>query len=818
MFLFSFIYLPLFFMIKKLPVLILFFFSLQLQAQVTISGFIEDAASGEKLIGAALFDSKSKSGVVSNTYGFYSLTLPKGSMSLVVSYVGYQQQNINLTLRRDTLMNLKLGIGAELKTVEISASWQNRIENRVQMSQVVVPIEQIKRIPALLGEVDVLKALQLLPGVQGGTEGTNGLYVRGGSPDQNLILLDGTPVYNVSHLGGFFSVFNGDAIKNVTLTKGGFPARYGGRLSSIIEIDMKEGNMKEFHGEGGIGIVASRLTLEGPIVKDKASFMISARRTYLDVLLKPFLSNTQASTGGRGGGPNTNTSTSQKFSLKMYFYDLNAKINWKINEKHRLFLSAYNGLDIFKNAIKRTETATSNYTNSENGINWGNITTAFRWNWLINNKLFANTTATYSQYGFNNSILNETKRDTAITARRANYHSGIQDYSIRTDFDYVPNPTHRIRFGAGATQHTYTPGVLQLELQDRIGSLDTTVGSQKTVSLESFAFVEDEMQFGALKVNTGLHASAFSVDGQLYKSLQPRLSLNYLLKNGWAVKASYASMQQYINLLTNENIGLPTDLWVPSTARIKPQTSWQAAVGTAKTIKEEYEFSVEAYYKNMSNVISYREGANFLGVQNNWEDKIVQGKGKAYGLEFFIQKKEGKTTGWIGYTLSWNFRQFDAINSGIEYPFKYDRRHDISIVASHQFNDHFSLTGSWVFGTGNAITLATNEFPLILRQDATIDRDRRTLVDVATVGEKNAYRMPAYHRLDVNFEFTKKKKRFVRKWSVGAYNAYSRANPFYIIRDEIQVTKPDGTTATKPVFRQVSIFPIIPSVTYGFKF
>jgi hypothetical protein len=792
------------------------------QRTFTISGYIEDAASGEKLISAALLDARSGSGAVSNTYGFFSLTIPAGAVDLTASYVGYKQQKFNFKLRRDTVITIKLAEADDIEAVEISAKKQNRIETRVQMSQVVVPIEQIKKIPALLGEVDVLKALQLLPGVQGGTEGTNGLYVRGGSPDQNLILLDGTPVYNASHLGGFFSVFNGDAVKNVTLTKGGFPARYGGRLSSIIEIDMKEGNMKEFHGEGGIGIIASRVTLEGPILKDKISFMVSARRTYLDAILKPFFAAARPVNNGRGPGGTTQTETS---SLSLYFYDLNAKINWKINDKHRLYLSAYNGLDILKTGNTRTETATSNYSTSSNGIDWGNLTTNFRWNWLISNKLFANTTLTSSRYAFSTNSSSESKRDTAITSRSAKYNSGIKDIGVRTDFDFVPNPKNRVRFGLGATQHTYTPGVLQFELQDRLGTIDTTVGSVVTKSLESWVYAEDELSLGALKVNIGLHASALNVEGQTYSSIQPRFSANYLLKNDWALKASYATMQQYINLLTNESIGLPTDLWVPSTARIAPQKSQQVAIGTAKTIRNEYEFSVEAYYKTMQNVISYREGANFLGTQSSWEDKIVQGKGKAYGLEFFIQKKEGKTTGWIGYTLSWNFRQFDEINSGIEYAYKYDRRHDISVVVSHEFTKNFALTGSWLYGTGNAVTLATNDFPLIIRNNNNRNNnngnninDPRTLVEVPTLGEKNVYRMPAYHRFDVNFEFTKKKKRFTRKWSVGAYNAYNRANPLYIFHDSVDVTKPDGTVVSQPVFRQLSLFPIIPSITYGFKF
>ena len=516
------------------------------------------------------------------------------------------------------MITFKLGEADDIQAVEISAKKQNRIENRVQMSQVVVPIEQIKKIPALLGEVDVLKALQLLPGVQGGTEGTSGLYVRGGSPDQNLILLDGTPVYNAAHLGGFFSVFNGDAVKNVTLTKGGFPARYGGRLSSIIEIDMKEGNMKEFHGEGGIGIVASRLTLEGPILKDKISFMVSARRTYIDALLKPFYSAARPS-NGRGGGPGggaTSANTTESSSIDLYFYDLNAKINWKINDTHRLYLSAYNGSDIFKLGNTRTDATTGNYSTSSSGLDWGNLTTNFRWNWLISNKLFANTTFISSRYAFSTNNSSEAQRDAVTTARKSVYNSGIKDFGGRTDFDFVPNPKHRVRFGFGATEHIYTPGVLQFELQDRLGTLDTTVGSVVTKSLESWVYAEDEITLGALKLNAGLHASAFNVEGTTYSSVQPRLSANYLLKNDWAIKASYATMQQYINLLTNESIGLPTDLWVPSTARIVPQQSQQIAIGTAKTIKNDYEFSVEAYYKLMQNVISYREGANFLGTQS----------------------------------------------------------------------------------------------------------------------------------------------------------------------------------------------------------
>jgi CarboxypepD_reg-like domain/TonB-dependent Receptor Plug Domain len=783
------------------------------QKNFTISGVVKDAASEESMISAAVVDIKSKSGVVTNNYGFYSLTLPQGKTTLLVTFVGYKPQKIDFNLRRDTVIDFSLGEGSELQTVEVSAKKQDRIENQVQTSRINVPIEQIKKIPALLGEVDVLKVLQLLPGVQAGGEGQNGLYVRGGSPDQNLVLLDGVPVYNVSHVGGLFSVFNGDAIKNVTLTKGGFPARFGGRLSSIIEIDMKEGNMKEFHGEGGIGIVASRLTLEGPIVKNKASFMVSARRTYLDVLAAPFIKNAANQTDNRGGAASTSTND---INLALYFYDLNAKVNWKINDKHRLYLSAYNGRDILGFDVATTQnTAVVNTNTIKSGLNWGNITSALRWNYVINKKLFANTTATYTNFNFNLYTGVEQIRDTAKTSIIGNYLSGINDWSGRIDFDYLPNPNHRIRFGLGSIYHTYNPGALQVEASLANLKLDTVQGNALKFSTESSIYVEDEMKIGRLlKANVGLHATLFNVEGKTYQSIQPRINLNYPLSNSVALKASFASMQQYINLLTNENIGLPTDLWVPSTAKIKPQDSWQAVIGAAKTVKDEYEVSIEGYYKAMNNVISYKEGTSFLGSQNNWEDKITQGKGTAYGAEIFVQKKEGRLTGWVGYTLSWNKRQFEDINSGIEYPFKYDRRHDFKVVGSYKFTDNFSFTSTWVYGTGNAITLYTEAFALPTVSTTRGFEFNSTQYAVSAVGDRNAYRMPNYHRLDVNFEWKKQKKRFLRTWSVGAYNAYNRANPYSLTQSTTTV----GNRTNVPIYRQVSLIPIIPSVTYGFKF
>jgi outer membrane receptor for ferrienterochelin and colicin len=787
------------------------------QRTFTISGYIQDAASGEKLFSAAAFDKKSSSGVVSNTYGFFSLTLPKGEVDLVFTYVGYEPTEIKFDLKRDTAFNIRMKEHSEIKTVEISAKKQNRIEERTQMSQVTVPIELIKKVPALLGEVDVLKALQLLPGVQAGTEGQNGLYVRGGSPDQNLILLDGVPVYNVSHLGGFFSVFNGDAIKDVTLTKGGFPARFGGRLSSVLEINMKEGNMNSFHGEGGLGLLSSRLTLEGPILKDKVSFMVSARRSYMDVVLRPVISASVAAQNSNNANETTTVDP------KLYFYDLNAKVNWKINEQHRIFLSAYNGADIFGFAFTRTAKDNSRSNSTNGGIDFGNLTTALRWNYLINNRLFANTTLTYSRFNVNILTSASNRRDTVVSDNTASLRSGIEDIGFKTDFDYVINPQNHIRFGAGITNHTYSPRTLQLAVQAARFNIDTTLGEGNTKALESALYVEDELKLGLLKLSVGLHFSGFKVDNVTYSSLQPRLGMNYPLSQHLAAKASFVTMRQYINLLTNEGLGLPTDLWVPSTAKVKPQDAWQAALGIAQTIRDEYEFSVEAYYKKMNNVISYTEGASFLNLNGtSWQDRVAQGTGTAYGLELFVQKKEGRLTGWLGYTWSRNFRQFATINKGLEYPFKYDRRHDFKALVAYQISDKWSFSGSWQYGTGNATSLPE----LIYNTPATtyLYNPNGAITTFGQygateiIGEKNAFRMPAYHRLDFSFERKVKKKRYTGAWNFGAYNAYNRANPMFLFLDTQDVYNANGTVTSTNVVRQASIFPIIPSVAYNFKF
>lgn len=761
----------------------------------TISGTITDENNGEHLIGASLYNHKSAAGTTTNTYGFYSLTFPKDSVHLRVSYVGYQPQVIKFYLSKDTTISVRLMSGSELKEVEIVGNREDNIQESTRMGTIDIPIHQIKAVPALLGEVDVLKVLQLLPGVQSGSEGSSGIYVRGGGPDQNLILLDGVPVYNASHLFGFFSVFNADAINRVELIKGGFPARYGGRLSSVIDISMKEGNANKLQGEGAAGLVASRLTIEGPIDK-KTSFIVSGRRTYIDLLARPLIR--QQSKGKQVAG--------------YYFYDLNAKINHQLNSSNRLYLSLYSGDD---KAFARSKDSYSNNQetstyNDEFKLQWGNLTTALRWNKIINKKLFSNVTATYSRYRFVTGGVSDQTTTTPDTTTRSyysiDYTSGIRDYSLKVDFDYMPSPAHFVKFGGQVIDHLFTPGVLTYDIEDEGPGV---LGAAKNYATEFSIYAEDDfMVSDKLKVNAGVHASGFAVDSKFYRSVQPRFSARYLLSPAMSLKASYALMTQYIHLLSNVGIGLPTDLWVSSTDLIKPENSMQVAIGSAYNLRNEYEFTVEAYYKEMDGLIEYKDGATYLNVESDWQTKVETGSGESYGGEFFVQKKTGKFNGWVGYTLSWTNRQFDNLNGGKKYPYKYDRRHDIEIVGSYEMrkNREFGLT--WVYGTGAAVTLPQSSYmheqptgqPFYPWQEG----------EIQYYDSRNSYRMRAYHRLDLSFTTTKQTKWGERSWVIGVYNVYSRRNPFFL---DVGYDKQGNKK-----FIQYSLFPIIPSISYRFKF
>ncbi len=751
----------------------------------TISGYIEDQESSERLIGATVFAKESDQGTATNAYGFFSITLKEGEHTLQISYVGYGTKNETFTLNKDISTLISLSNSVTLESVVITAEDEPSVEE-TQMGKMVVPVEQLKAVPVILGESDILKGLQLLPGVQSGGEAQTGLYVRGGSPDQNLILLDGVPVYNPSHLLGFFSVFNSDAIKSVSLTKGAFPARFGGRLSSVVDIRMKEGNLNKFTTEGSVGLISSRLTLQGPINKGKTSFLLSGRRTYIDLVAKPLIDTD-------GEKP------------IFHFYDLNGKIQHKINDHHRLYLSGYQGNDAFG-----YEDRGNSYTDSAI-MNWGNYISSLRWNWEISPKLFMNTTATLSNYELDIEAKSESHSDGETESYSTKYVSGIKDIGVKVDLDYLPHPNHAIKIGLASTQHAYKPGAVTFKNIDEILPLDTLINTNDIKSIENSIYAEDEMQIGKLKMNVGLHASTFTVPNKTYFSIQPRIGLNYKIRENLALKASYSEMAQYINLLTNESLSLPTDLWVPSTAQIKPQTSKQVALGLASTLSNTFEVSAEAYYKKMDNVISYNEGANFLfNPGQSWEDKVTQGKGDSYGMELFVQKNKGRLSGWLGYTLSWNNRQFDNINNGNPFPFKYDRRHDFSIVGTYKYSDRILLSANWVYGSGNAVSLNNINIPTKL-----ISNPFTRVLSTASNTDKNSHRLSATHRLDMSISFIKKKKRFERSLVIGVYNLYGRKNPFMITKHENQSPTAENN---KVSFKEISLLRFIPSISYNFKF
>ncbi|MCF8299223.1 MAG: TonB-dependent receptor, partial [Saprospiraceae bacterium] len=758
------------------------------QNKHTLSGYIKEKGSGELLIGVNIYLPDLKTGTVSNNYGFYSITVPNGNYKFIFSYVGYKAVIKELDLSKDIELNIQLESSLDLEGVEISAQKQEKISEVVQMSIIDLPVDQVKNIPALFGEKDVFKALQLMPGIQSGTEGSSGIYVRGGGPDQNLIILDDATVYNANHLFGFFSVFNGDALKSIELTKGGFPARYGGRLSSVIEMNMKDGNKEKFSGEAGIGIISSRLTLEGPIVKDKASFLVSARRTYIDVLLQPFMNLEN----GKGG---------------YYFYDLNAKVNYDFGRKNKLYLSGYFGRDKFY--IKQKDS----YGEMNAGLFWQNQTATARWNHLFNNKLFANTSLIYSKYKL--QIYDE-EIDSDDDYFKLKYYSGIQDISLKYDLQYHPNPDHIIRMGIISTRHVFTPSAVVIDAP----SLDEFESNAKKIeSMESGIYVEDEFKIKTkLKINAGFRLSHFINKKEHYINPEPRFSASYKLAEDISMKASYAIMNQYIHLLSNTGIGLPTDLWVPSTDNIKPQQSQQVALGFAKDFTgKNLSLSLEGYYKKMDDIIGYKEGASFLYIEDptstqefSWEDNITSGQGWSYGAEILLQRKYGKFSGWIGYTLSWTQLQFDELNFGEKYYARYDRRHDISVVEVYKINEKFTLSGTWVYGTGNAITLPQATFSAVTHNGHDYNKFGGDYFQSTTdYGEKNGSRMAPYHRMDIGIQYHKKIKKFTHTFEFSVYNLYNRQNPFFYYID-------DDTIRTE--LKQVSIFPILPSLTYSLKF
>lgn len=761
------------------------------QDKTTISGRITEKGSGETLIGVNVYIPSLKTGTVSNAYGFYSITFMSDTATEVVfTYVGFTAQSVSVPPGSTLEIDVALQSSVDLQEVVIVDSAVGQISNQPQMSHFTMPVTYVKEIPALLGEKDVFKALQLLPGVQKGNEGSSGLYVRGGGPDQNLIILDDATVYNANHLFGFFSLFNGDALKSIELIKGGFPSRYGGRLSSVVEMNMKDGNREKLSGEGGIGIISSRLTLEGPIKKNVSSFLISGRRTYLDILARPLMNPDNGVFG-------------------YYFYDLNAKVNYELGKKDRIYLSGYFGRDKFY--FKESGVDNEKF---KAGLFWENSTATARWNHVYNNRLFSNLSAIFSNYRM--KIYEEDEFQSGYF--KLNYTSGIRDLSLKYDFSFYPNTDHTIRFGMLATWHRFKPSAVVYE----DSGLDEFTSEVSTIdALESGLYVEDEWKLSRWMGNVGFRLAGFTVDSAMYVKPEPRVAIGFILNEVSSIKASWTMMNQSVHLLSNTGMGLPTDLWVPSTSTIKPQNAWQAALGYARDITSGMAFTVEGYYKESRNVIGYREGASFLLIddpsgaeQMSWEDNITSGRGWSYGAEVLLQKKTGKWTGWVGYTLSWTQLQFNELNSGEKFFAKYDRRHDISIVNIYKVSKSLTLSCVWVFSSGNAMNLPLETY----QAELDVDQSSDYLYSFYTYnyGPKNSYRLKPYHRLDVSLQHHKQRPKSVHSFEVGVYNLYNRHNPYFYYVDTFYSGPGSGSQVNE--LKQVSLFPMIPSFSYSITF
>ncbi len=753
----------------------------------TISGYVTDASSGETLIGANVFLTDDKgTGISTNVYGFYSISLPEGTHSITCSYLGFQNQFFEIDLSDNVKLNIKMSAGVTIDEVVVSAEKEEREANveGTQMGTVKLPVDKIKKLPAIFGEVDILKAIQLLPGVLSAGEGTSGFYVRGGGPDQNLVLLDEAVVYNSGHLLGFFSVFNADAIKNTTLIKGAMPANYGGRLSSVLDIQMKEGNDQHFSAQGGIGLVSSRLTLEGPLVKDKSSFIISGRRTYVGDLAQPALN------GSDFEGTN------------YYFYDLNAKLNYRISDKDRLYFSGYFGRDVLRFRFPKRDFFFD--------LPYGNNTATLRWNHLFSDKLFFNLSGIYNEYDF--------EFDGGQDNFVFNIFSGVKDWNLKADFDYYASTRHSVKFGGNYTYHTFTPNIASASN----GEVEFNTDFLPKFGHEAALYLLDDFTISdRLKLHAGLRATLFTQVGPYfserdqreytsgepvvtYTGLEPRLGIKYTLDENASVKAGVVRTNQYVHLVSNSASTLPTDIWVPSSELVQPQQSTQFSLGYFRNFKDDhYETSVEVYYKDLENQIDYAD--DYVDdLTQEVERSFVFGTGRAYGIELFFKKSTGRLNGWVGYTLSRSDRLFPDIEDGRRFPAVYDRTHDLSIVGNYQLSEKLELGGALVYGSGNYFTPVRGFF--FIEQNLNL-----------FYGPRNSERLDAYHRLDLSLTWTpnpKSTKSWKSSWTFSVYNIYNRKNPFFINYD-VETDLSVGTTTIEG--EKITIFPIIPSITYNFK-
>ena len=780
--------------------------------RATVSGYITDLQTGETLIGAGVI--KGGKGAVTNAYGFYTLTLPKGRHSLTFSYVGYAEQTVELNLQRDTTVNIPLAPGTALKEATVVASKDAGIQS-TKMSAIELPMQVIKHAPVLFGEHDVLKTIQLMPGVQSGAEGFSGIYVRGGGPEENLLLLDGIPLYNAEHLMGILSVFQPEAVKKVTLYKGSFPARYGGRISSIIDVRTNDGNLKEFHGSVGVSALTDKIHLEGPIIKDKLAFSLSGRALHT-FIYTPLIHK-------MAGTP-----------VNYYFYDLNAKLAWRISDRDRLFANFYNGRDIFYYKDKGNgddDTYDSEYDTkyssaAKMNINWGNTLGGLRWNHVFSSKLFSNATLAYTRYRMHvgmdiMSEMRQKDRDTGVETLMSEtfqfgYESGMRDLTAKMDFDYTPSPEHLVKFGAEYVHHTFIPETIggymaEYNSGDISASMDTTFNASVNDKLrghEISVYAEDDFTvWGRLTLNPGLHAAFFHTHGTPYWSIEPRMSVKLDITPDISAKAAYSRMAQYVHLLSPSSITLPTDLWVPITDKIKPVTSDQTSLGLYWTGLKGWEFSLEGYLKWMHNILEYRDGTSFFGNSANWQNNVEMGEGFARGVELFVEKKTGRATGWLGYTLAWSDRRFPngSINSGEWFPYRYDRRHNVSLVFNYDFGHGLNASATWTFASGNTMTLPE-------RQTAVVTPDGR-IVQQNYVSGRNNYRLPPSHRLNLGLSWTRYKRRGEAVWDLSIYNVYNSMNPNFVFSDTYTRYDSEGNIVDSGItLQKLTILPFIPSI------
>lgn len=772
------------------------FCPLILKAQnYTISGYVQDNKTGERLIDAGVFDKITGFGTYTNEYGFYSLSFKSDSANLKVHYIGYSSWERDIKIENNITLDIELEPNLILNEVNISAE---RTDNLSNPELYTLSPKDISSLPSFAGESDFMKVMQLLPGVSAGSEAGNDLFVRGGGDGQNLILLDGVPVYNIDHVYGFLSVFNSSAISHLNIYKGGFPVRYGGRLSSVIDVRMKEGNLNEYHGNINVGLVASSLTFEGPIKKGENSFMISARRTLIDIISKPFQDIARMMNGD------------EKLSLNYYFYDVNLKFNHIFSNKDRIFLSVYMGKDQLK-SIQVTSFEKIYDMNMVN--NWGNITSVLRWNHIYGNKLFSNISLYYSRFKSSDSYsekYSEIESGILTDEILKKFESRVESITAKADWDWRINPVNNVRFGINYQNLFFNPGINTQKFLSGGGINESNESATKKLSIpkkfatDMYLYAEDNIKFKNLNINFGLHLSGYYVDNTFYPSLEPRINTSYRFSDKFSIHASYTEMSQSLHLLTKNTMILSSDLWMPSTANIKPMRAKQGVFGLKYDFNKNINVCIESYYKKMNNLIEYKDGTSYIEDQSDWENLVAVGSGNSYGIEFLVEKKSGRFTGWLSYTLSKTNRLFDELNKGREFPFKYDRRHNISIVGIFHINERINISANWVYYTGTAFTLTESTSPIIY-PDITTD-----LNSIQHYSDKNAYRMPDYHRLDINVNFSKIKKNGTRTWSVGVYNIYNRKNPYYMYLD----TNQNGES----VLKQVSIFPLIPSVSYSYKF